>query len=80
MESAKDRLDIGIALLEKAVKTLSDALKEELTGYIRDAVIQRFEYTFEYEKRAQSPPVRVGLASGTKLCIHYLAEVKNPCP
>ncbi len=52
MESAKNKLEISITLLDKAVKTLSDSLQEELTDYMRDAIIQRFEYTFELAWKA----------------------------
>jgi len=30
-----------------ALKTLEDILKEKKSGIVRDATIQRFEYTFE---------------------------------
>ena len=47
MEQAKDQLEISLALLTQATVSLEIALKEKLTEFIRDAVIQRFEYTFE---------------------------------
>jgi nucleotidyltransferase substrate binding protein (TIGR01987 family) len=33
--------------LEKAILSLEDILKQSVNPYIRDGVIQRFEYTFE---------------------------------
>lgn len=33
--------------LQKALKSLEKALSEEKNEYVRDAVIQRFEYTYE---------------------------------
>ena len=47
MEQAKERLKVDIDLLEKALQTLVQALKEPLTDLVRDAGIQRFEYVFE---------------------------------
>lgn len=47
MEQAKERLKVDIDLLEKALQTLVQALKEPLTDMVRDAGIQRFEYVFE---------------------------------
>lgn len=47
MESAKERLHAHLTLLDRAVETLTEALRQPLTEFIRDAVIQRFEYLFE---------------------------------
>ena len=47
MEPTKERLQLNLALLEKATQTLNVALEQPLTEFIRDAVIQRFEYAFE---------------------------------
>ena len=47
MEHAKERLKVDLVLLEKALQTLAQALREPLTDLVRDAVIQRFEYVFE---------------------------------
>lgn len=42
-----ERLDIRYNDAKKAVKTLEEILKEPFSVVIRDAAIQRFEYTFE---------------------------------
>ena len=47
MEQAKARLDAHLKLLEQAVRTLREAIQQPLTDFMRDAVIQRFEYVFE---------------------------------
>lgn len=47
MERAKDRYKITLKTLKKAIKSLKEAIKAPLTSISRDAVIQRFEYTFE---------------------------------
>lgn len=47
MEQSKDKLEADLTLLQKAVATLETALREPFTEIVRDAVIQRFEYTFE---------------------------------
>ena len=47
MEQTKEKLEVDLALLEKALATLKKALQEPPTDLIRDAVIQRFEYVFE---------------------------------
>lgn len=39
--------EFSLEPLKKASKTLRDALKEVKTDFIRDAVIQRFKYTYE---------------------------------
>lgn len=43
MERVKERL----AIARKALRTLLEILQEPKTAIIRDAAIQRFEYTFE---------------------------------
>ena len=47
MEPTKDKLNAELIVLEKAVKTLEEVLALPLTDVVRDATIQRFEYTFE---------------------------------
>lgn len=47
MEPSKDKLKADLTLLQKALATLEIALHEPFTEIVRDAVIQRFEYTFE---------------------------------
>jgi nucleotidyltransferase substrate binding protein (TIGR01987 family) len=42
-----ERVDLKYADAKKALKTLRDILKEPFSTIIRDAAIQRFEYTFE---------------------------------
>ncbi len=39
--------DVNLTPLAKAILSLEDILKQEMNPYIRDGVIQRFEYTFE---------------------------------
>ena len=46
-QSKKEKLKAEIALLEKALGTLNEALQQPYTDFIRDASIQRFEYVFE---------------------------------
>lgn len=41
------KLNLRIESFRSALKTLQDILKEEETVIVRDAAIQRFEYTFE---------------------------------
>lgn len=38
---------LDMSALEKAIKSLEDILTQPMNQYIRDGVIQRFEYTFE---------------------------------
>jgi nucleotidyltransferase substrate binding protein (TIGR01987 family) len=42
-----ERLDLKRETAVKALKTLNSALKEPYSEVVRDAVIKRFEYTFE---------------------------------
>ena len=42
-----DRLKTNIEVFSRALKTLEDITKEDFTIIVRDATIQRFEYTFE---------------------------------
>lgn len=61
MDYAKDKLKADLTLLEKAVQTLETGLAEPLTDIVRDAVIQRFEYSFELSwKTLQTASVYVG--------------------
>lgn len=41
------KFEINVLPFERALKSLSEALKEQKNALIRDATIQRFEYTFE---------------------------------
>ena len=47
MEHAKDKLEADLKILIKALSSLENALALPLNDIVRDAVIQRFEYTFE---------------------------------
>src|SRR5437762_2077643 len=47
MEQAKEKLKADLIILEKALETLIEALKEPGSDIVRDAVNQRFEYVFE---------------------------------
>lgn len=42
-----ERINLRYKDAEKALKTLNDILKEPFSVIVRDAAIQRFEYTFE---------------------------------
>ncbi len=42
-----ERIEIIMKDTEKALKTLEKALKQDYNDFIRDAAIQRFEYSFE---------------------------------
>ena len=42
-----ENLKINLTNLDKALKTLKEAIDMDFTVVVRDAVIQRFEYTFE---------------------------------
>jgi len=42
-----DENDVSLVPLKKAAKSLEKALEQPKDEYVRDAVIQRFEYTFE---------------------------------
>ena len=42
-----EKLTIKVNSFNNALKTLQDILKEDLSTIVRDATIQRFEYTFE---------------------------------
>ena len=70
MEQAKERFKADLVLLIKAVATLEKAIakaKETNDDIPRDAVIQRFEYTFELSWKTMLAASR------------YLGtEVKNP--
>ena len=52
MERTPERVEAEIALLGKATATLAEILAEPLTVIVRDATIQRFEYTFEVAWKA----------------------------
>ncbi len=39
--------EVSLSPLKKAAKSLEKALMQQKNEYVRDAVIQRFEYTFE---------------------------------
>ena len=47
MEHAKDKLEADLKVLTKALCSLENAIALPLNDIVRDAVIQRFEYTFE---------------------------------
>lgn len=47
METQKKELSLQIETTSLALATLEEALQEPLSAYVRDASIQRFEYTFE---------------------------------
>ena len=47
MEEKIKQLDIHMKTLEQALITLEEILKEPFSIIVRDATIQRFEYTFE---------------------------------
>ncbi|MFU8856923.1 MAG: HI0074 family nucleotidyltransferase substrate-binding subunit [Deferrisomatales bacterium] len=47
MEDRAEELALHLSVLEKAVRTLEEALNEPYSIIVRDATIQRFEYTFE---------------------------------
>ena len=40
-------MELDLTSLEKAVASLDEVLRQEKTVFIRDAAIQRFEYTYE---------------------------------
>lgn len=39
--------EVNLSILADALKTLQDILNQPMNEYVRDGVIQRFEYTFE---------------------------------
>lgn len=47
MQAKLKNSSISILPFKKALKSLSDVLREPFSALIRDAAIQRFEYTFE---------------------------------
>ncbi|WP_366921537.1 nucleotidyltransferase substrate binding protein [Metallumcola ferriviriculae] len=47
MEEKKEQLALRLKTLEKALSSLEEALSQPYSVFIRDATIQRFEYTFE---------------------------------
>ncbi|MBE0618054.1 MAG: nucleotidyltransferase substrate binding protein [Proteobacteria bacterium] len=47
MEDKAGELALHLAVLEQALETLDEALREPFSVIVRDATIQRFEYTFE---------------------------------
>jgi len=63
MERMKERL----AIARQALRTLQDILKQPKTAVVRDATIQRFEYTFEAVWKAVQLYLRVaeGLEAGS---------------
>lgn len=50
--SADDRLFLAMSQFESALRRLQDALAQPENEFIRDAVIQRFEFTFEMAWKA----------------------------
>ena len=59
-------VDISLGPLKKAAGTLKDALQQTKNEYIRDAVIQRFEYT---------RPLRAGDVVTAQSTIESIREV-----
>ncbi|QGG49255.1 HI0074 family nucleotidyltransferase substrate-binding subunit [Heliorestis convoluta] len=47
METKREELTIHIEVLKRALATLEEVLPMPYTEIVRDATIQRFEYTFE---------------------------------
>lgn len=47
MVNSKDRFEADLKRLARAQETLVEALKQPKNSFIRDAVVKRFEYTFE---------------------------------
>ena len=61
MEPTHDqkRLAATLAQLTQAVSTLESVFKNKKTTLVRDAAVQRFEYTFELSWKAMSAASRV---------------------
>jgi len=47
MEQTEDRLAVSLKTLKEALKSLENVLDDSFSDVVRDATIQRFEYTFE---------------------------------
>ncbi|WXJ86724.1 hypothetical protein MHOCP_07400 [Moorella humiferrea] len=47
MEEKRAELALRLETLERALATLEEALAQPFSVIVRDAAIQRFEYTFE---------------------------------
>lgn len=73
---------------EKAIQSLDEVLKEPKNAFLRDATIQRFEYTFElairvlqrYFQEKSTEIVNVDALTYNELC-RYAAEaelIRNP--
>ena len=83
MEQAKDKLKADLKFLQKAVGTLEIALREPFTEIVRDAVIQRFECSFELSwKTLQVAGAYVGSPCNSPReaikCGFKMGWIKNP--
>ncbi|MBN1961941.1 MAG: nucleotidyltransferase substrate binding protein [Deltaproteobacteria bacterium] len=52
--------DLDLTALKKALTSLEDILNQPLSPYIRDGVIQRFEYTFELAWKIMQRALKLG--------------------
>lgn len=65
MEAKASELALHVSILDEALGTLEEILREPYSVIVRDATIQRFEYTFElawklFRKAAKLEGVEVG--------------------
>lgn len=73
-------MPLDITALTRALASLEDILKQEMNEYIRDGVIQRFEYTFELSwktiRRYYKEIGRIEIPNGPKPLIREAAKDK----
>ena len=71
-------IKLKIEQLEKALKSLREALSEPKTDLVRDAAIQRFEYTFElFWKATKMVLEQKGVATySPKDCLRELRNIE----
>lgn len=83
MEKGFEELAVHIGITEQALSTLEEALAEPLTALVRDATIQRFEYTFElawklFRRVAKVEGIEVGSPRQAIRVAHRLGLIQEP--
>ncbi|MBI2605418.1 MAG: nucleotidyltransferase substrate binding protein [Deltaproteobacteria bacterium] len=83
MNANPEKLDLSS--LEKAIRSLDDILKQPVNPYVRDGVIQRFEYTVELCWKFLQRQLKIlGVAAGNPKDVFREAQksrlIDDPAP